>query len=125
MVDAREPYAAQFGSLASWAAANTKPDDVLLSTNELSFAWAGLTGRKTLVSRAYFPDLSCPRGILVFEWSDTVDEEVRRELDRMGIGVATFGDPAPGEVFDVEGYKAMFAEWGWTGAEASKPAWME
>src|SRR5262249_50949626 len=32
-------------------AANTKPDDVLLSTNELSFGWAALTGRKTLVSR--------------------------------------------------------------------------
>jgi len=51
MADAREPQPPQFESLATWAAANTRPIDVLLSTNELSFAWAALTGRKTLVSR--------------------------------------------------------------------------
>jgi hypothetical protein len=31
--------------------ANTRPDEVALSTNELSFAWAALTGRKTVVAR--------------------------------------------------------------------------
>jgi hypothetical protein len=51
MLSARDPHPEQFVELASWAAANTRPDDVLLSTNELSFAWAALTGRKTLVSR--------------------------------------------------------------------------
>lgn len=30
---------------------HTDPDDVVLSTNELSFAWSALTGRKTLVTR--------------------------------------------------------------------------
>jgi len=51
MLAARDPHPPQFVELATWAAAHTKPDDVLLSTNELSFAWAALTGRKTLVSR--------------------------------------------------------------------------
>ena len=51
IVNARLPQPPQFESLARWAVANTKPDDVLLSTNELSFAWSALTGRKTLVSR--------------------------------------------------------------------------
>jgi hypothetical protein len=31
--------------------ANTRPDDVVLSTNELSFGWCVLSGRKALVSR--------------------------------------------------------------------------
>jgi hypothetical protein len=51
LLAARDPHPPQFVSLATWAAAHTQPDDVLLSTNELSFAWAALTGRKTLVSR--------------------------------------------------------------------------
>jgi hypothetical protein len=51
MVSAREPYPPHYEALARWASAHTRADDVVLSTNELSFAWSSLTGRKTLVTR--------------------------------------------------------------------------
>ena len=48
---ARNPLPAQYAALQAWVYARTRPDDVVLSTNELSFAWSALTGRKTLVTR--------------------------------------------------------------------------
>jgi hypothetical protein len=51
MANARNTLDPALASLQSWAFAHTKPDDVVLSSNELSFAWAALTGRKTVVAR--------------------------------------------------------------------------
>jgi len=51
MVEARKPLHPMYASLQAYVAANTRPDDVALSTNELSFAWSALTGRKTVVTR--------------------------------------------------------------------------
>jgi len=51
MAGARQPPSPAWVSLQAWVSAHTKPDDVVLSSNELSFAWAALTGRKTVVAR--------------------------------------------------------------------------
>jgi len=51
MVNARRPLPPHYAALQAWVLAHTKPDDVVLSSNELSFAWSALTGRKTLVTR--------------------------------------------------------------------------
>jgi hypothetical protein len=83
-----------------------------------------LSDGTTLVAQAYFPDLSNPLGILVFEWSDAVDGSARGQLRAMGMGISTFGDPGPEERFDIDSYKEMFAEWGWTGPQDRKPPWM-
>jgi hypothetical protein len=48
---ARLPHPPAFTDLQRWALAHTRPDDIVLSTNELSFAWSALTGRKCLVTR--------------------------------------------------------------------------
>jgi hypothetical protein len=50
-VAARQPLPAEFAALQTWVYAHTSADDIVLSTNELSFAWAALTGRKTMVTR--------------------------------------------------------------------------
>ena len=51
MVGARRPLDPMLASLQTWVLGHTRPDDVVLSANELSFAWAALTGRKTVVTR--------------------------------------------------------------------------
>jgi hypothetical protein len=48
---ARQPPDPVLASLQKWVKENTRPDDVVLSANELSFAWSALTGRKTMVTR--------------------------------------------------------------------------
>ena len=83
-----------------------------------------LADGRSLVAKAYFPHLSNPGGILVFDWSDTVDASARRELAATGIGTSTFGAPSPDEKFDIESYRLMFAEWGWTGPNDEKPPWI-
>jgi hypothetical protein len=51
MEGARRPPLPMLASLQAWVFDHTRPDDVVLSANELSFAWAALTGRKTVVTR--------------------------------------------------------------------------
>jgi hypothetical protein len=51
MAGARQPADPALASLQAWVLAHTRPDDVALSNNELSFAWSALTGRKAVVAR--------------------------------------------------------------------------
>jgi hypothetical protein len=51
MAGARNPVEPRLAALQSWVFTHTKADEVVLSANELSFAWAALTGRKTVVTR--------------------------------------------------------------------------
>jgi len=48
---AREPRDPAIDALTEYAARNLRPDDVALTTNELSFAWSAMTGRRTVVTR--------------------------------------------------------------------------
>jgi hypothetical protein len=56
VIEAHQPLHPLYRSLQAYVAANTRPDDVALSTNELSFAWSALTGRKTVVTRRAHTD---------------------------------------------------------------------
>lgn len=51
MVSARSPVDRKYVALQAAVRRYTRPDDVFLSTNELSFALSALTGRKVLVTR--------------------------------------------------------------------------
>lgn len=83
-----------------------------------------LSSGRELIAQAYFPDLSNPNGILVFDWEANVDVRSRHEIEAKGMGVTTFGEPGPNEQFDIEGNKEMFSEWGWAGKFVEKPSWM-
>lgn len=51
LVWAREPLIPQYAAMQEWVLAHTHVNDVVLSSNELSYAWSALTGRKTVVTR--------------------------------------------------------------------------
>ena len=51
MVVARSEQDPAIAALTAWTAKHLDPEAVALSTNELSFAWSAMTGRKTVVSR--------------------------------------------------------------------------
>lgn len=80
-------------------------------------------GRK-LTSQALFPDFGNTFGTLVFQSQDAIDASARRDLMTQGYGISTFSEPLPNEEFDIDNYREMFSEWGWTSAEAKKPEWM-
>ena len=79
---------------------------------------------KTISFEAYLPDLGSPSGTLVSDSSLELDAATRNELRSRGLGLSTYGEPPPSELFDIEGYIEMFSEWGWSGEIERKPSWM-
>ncbi|MEO5616328.1 MAG: hypothetical protein ABIS67_01010, partial [Candidatus Eisenbacteria bacterium] len=51
MQGARQEQDPAIAALTGYTARNLHPEDVALTTNELSFAWGAMTGRKTVVTR--------------------------------------------------------------------------
>jgi len=51
MQGARAEQDPGIAALTAWTAKHLDPEDVVLTTNELSFAWGAMTGRKTVVTR--------------------------------------------------------------------------
>ncbi len=47
------------------------------------------------------------------------------EIVRSGYGYSILDEPRPDENFDLESFKEMFFDWGWTGEASSKPFWMK
>jgi hypothetical protein len=86
---------------------------------------AVLSDGKQIPTHALFPDLGGAFGTLVFDSTDVLDPEARRDLVAQGYSISTFSQPLPKEEeFDLESYAEMFSEWGWTSNEMQKPAWM-
>jgi len=56
MLEARQPAHPFYAAFETYVTQNTHHDDIVLSTNELSFAWSALTGRKTVVTRRAHSD---------------------------------------------------------------------
>lgn len=84
------------------------------------------TGKK-IRFEACFPDLSNEKGIYVIQWDDgsKITKTEREELRGMGIGVSTFDAPRDNEIFNINDYKEMFTEWGWSGNMSDQPSWMK
>ena len=85
---------------------------------------AVLSNGKQIPTQALFPDLGGTFGTLVFDSTDVLDPEARRDLVAQGYSISTFSEPLPTEEFDLESYTEMFSEWGWTSNAMQKPAWM-
>ena len=88
-----------------------------------------LSDGKTLISEALFPDLSNPRGIMVFSSNDENGHydlawASRKEIQNLGYGFSSFHSPSDNDVIDIKSYSEMFDEWGWTGELQIKPHWM-
>lgn len=81
-----------------------------------------LTDRSELVSVVWFPDLGAPKGTLVFQRSLPASHV--HALQQTGYTVSIIAEPPDLEPFDLDSFAEMFAEWGWTGKAADRPAWM-
>ena len=82
-----------------------------------------LPSGREVTAEAYFPDLGTEVGWAVFDAA--LPKEVELELVEQAYPASYFSAPGLDESFDLESYAEMFAEWGWSGAPALKPAWME
>lgn len=81
-----------------------------------------LPGHEAVRAAARVLYLGGPMGMLVFEHYD----EAKRLADRLvdaGFGYTILDDPRVDEVFDLQSYMEMAADWGWAGPSDLKPAW--
>lgn len=78
---------------------------------------------RLLSADALLPDLGAPKGTIVLRSSDEVSR-VAAELEKLGYTYSVFGEPLPGEEYDVDSYKEMFSDWGWAAESERKPRWM-
>jgi hypothetical protein len=64
-------------------------------------------------SVAHIRDVGDVHGMLVFS---RYEEMMGRSecLSSLGYGYTSYGEPGDKEVFDLESYKQMFRDWGWT-----------
>src|SRR5690606_4212659 len=72
---------------------------------------------------AHFPELGGVSGMLVFR-SSQFDRSVSGILQRRGFSCSSFGDPLEAEKFDLEAYREMFVDWGWSSDSKEAPLWM-
>lgn len=80
------------------------------------------SGRK-LSAEALLPELGAPNGTIVCKSTDDY-LEILNEIKNEGYTCSSFGEPLSNEEYDVESYKEMFLDWGWTSKERPKPEWM-
>ena len=72
---------------------------------------------------AFFPDLSTPTGVFVFDSRRGIAN--MEKLHDADVPASFFSEPGEREVYNVQDYMEMFNEWGWTGPVADRPSWME
>ena len=68
-------------------------------------------------------ELGDDNGMLILAHYDEVEPFTQRLAD-LGYGFAVLGEPRDADAFDLDGYKQMFRDWGWSGALGTKPSWM-
>jgi hypothetical protein len=68
-------------------------------------------------------DLGAANGMLIFESYDEISNFTKELLDA-GYGFSVLDEPSPQEGFDLDSFKEMFIDWGWSGELGHKPAWM-
>lgn len=83
-----------------------------------------LTNGSRVVAYAHIPSLGASRGMLIFRSYDEI-QLFAEEVVRSGYGYSVLDEPRPDEDFDLESFKEMFSDWGWTGEGSSKPFWMK
>ena len=105
----------------------------LLNTLARACAALGLTvendrvveipGGPPLLPLARIPSLGAPNGMLIFRNYDDVRPRAE-DLLLANYAYSVLDEPRSGELFDIESFKEMFADWGWSGDPLSRPVWM-
>lgn len=90
---------------------------------ELGFKLA-IPGVPEITTVARIPNLGAKNGMLIFTSYDEV-RAISKDLQNAGYGYSVLDEPLPNEEFDLESFREMFADWGWSGDAAHKPVWMK
>jgi hypothetical protein len=77
-----------------------------------------------VVAVAHLPELGGINGTLVFR-SDQLDPKILVSLQNRGFACSSFDVPHESEEYDVEVYREMFQDWGWTDTSKEAPQWMK
>lgn len=80
-------------------------------------------GALDLTPVARLLDFGADNGMLIFVDGRDLLSCTEQLLDA-GFGYSVLGDGSPTEEFDLESFKEMSIDWGWSGCSESKPAWM-
>ena len=72
---------------------------------------------------AHIASIGTPNGLLIFCDANEL-RPIAKKLVEEGYGYSMLSKPRPTEGFDLEAYKGMFADWGWSGSPDVKPLWM-
>ena len=75
----------------------------------------------TIQFDALLPQLGAKNGMLV-----TTDvSKVSDKLVTLGYGYSVVNVHSEKSVFNLEGYKEVFSDWGWSSTASEKPDWMD
>lgn len=74
-------------------------------------------------AEALLPEFGALHGTIVC-LSASAYLDVLDEIKEMGYTCSSFEEPLPNEDYDLESYKEMLLDWGWTSKEKPKPSWM-
>lgn len=89
---------------------------------ELGFKLS-LPNRPEITTVARIHNLGAANGMLIFESYDEISSFTKELLDA-GYGFSVLDEPLPQEQFDLDSFKEMFIDWGWSGELGRKPSWM-
>lgn len=81
-----------------------------------------LGGDRVVNAAARVRDIGGVNGTLIVRSYDEV-QDLCEPLKQAGYGFSVLDEPHPGEEFDLESYREMFLDWGWTADDSQKPAW--
>jgi hypothetical protein len=81
-----------------------------------------LSSAQKLVPLAAISDVGGKNGMLIFARYSEI-EPFLDEVRNCGFGFSVLSEPGRNETFDLERYKEMFRDWGWSGAADNRPAW--
>jgi hypothetical protein len=76
-----------------------------------------------LIAIARIQDRGAPNGMLIFGNYDETRKITPRLIDA-GYGFSVLDEPTNREGFDIQTFKDVFADWGWSGEPGRKSSWM-
>lgn len=80
-------------------------------------------GVPNLTPVARLPDFGADNGMLIFaDGRDLLN--FNEQLLDAGFGFSVLGEGSATQEFDLESFKEMLIDWGWSGRSESRPAWM-
>jgi hypothetical protein len=89
---------------------------------ELGYTFS-LPNMPDLTAVARISDLGAANGMLIFDNYDEI-RELTQQLPDAGYGFSVLSQPEPSYELDLDSFKEMFTDWGWSGEPGRKPAWM-